>query len=92
MTMGDPSLIPSTKPVIARVHGDPRGRLWVRQTSTAEATPSFDVFDPDGNAVARVNSRGKVSTWQTWITDTHVYTVVLNEDDVPTVVRYRIVR
>jgi hypothetical protein len=92
MTTGNPSLIPKTKPVITRVHGDPRGRLWVRLTSTSEATPSFDVFDANGNAVARVNSRGKVGHFQTWITETHVYTVELNEDDVPVVVRYRIVK
>jgi hypothetical protein len=92
MTLGDPSLIPKVKPVIARVHGDPQGRLWVRLTSTSEATPSFDVFDPSGNPLARVKSTGKVSPFQTWISDSYVFTVVLNEDDVPTIVRYRIVK
>jgi hypothetical protein len=92
MPVGDVSLIPRTKPVIDRIHGDPLGRVWVRMSSATEATPSFDVFDANGRAAARVASRGKVDPVLTWITGSHVYTVLKNDDDVPTVVRYRIVR
>jgi hypothetical protein len=92
MTVGDPSLMPRTKPVIASLHGDAHGRAWVRQTSTSQANPAFDVFDADGKLVARVTSGGKVDGHLTWITDTHVFTVVLDDDDIPSVVRYRIVK
>lgn len=92
MTVGDPSQIPKMKPVIANIHVDPSNRIWVRPTTAAEATPSFDVYDLDGRHVARVQSRGKVNGWQAWITDTHVYTVVHDDDDVPNLVRYRIQR
>jgi hypothetical protein len=92
MTVGDPSLIPKVKPVIDALHGDPQGRAWVRLTETPAAAPEFDVYDVDGKPVAKVRSTGKVSKYQTWITETHVYTVIPDEDDVPTIVRYRIGR
>lgn len=92
MTIGDPSLIPRVKPVIDFIHADPQSRVWVRLTDTPANAPTFDVFDVTGKAVARVRSTGKVGKYQTWITDTHVYTVVPDGDDVPTVVRYRIVK
>ena len=92
MTIGDPSLIPRVKPVIDFIHADPQSRVWVRITDTPANAPTFDVFDVNGKPVARVRSTGKVGKYQTWITNTHVYTVVLDEDDVPTVVRYRIVK
>jgi hypothetical protein len=93
--IGDPSLMPRTKPVIERIHGDPAGRVWVRTTAAPAAAPSFDVFDPSGRAVAHVASgasRRKMNPYLTWITDTHLYSVEMNDDDVPAVVRYRIVR
>jgi streptogramin lyase len=92
MTVGDPSRIPRVKPVVDAIHGDPQGRVWVRLTETPAATPAFDVYNVDGKPVARIRSTGKVSKYQTWITETHVYTVVVDEDDVPTIVRYRIVK
>jgi hypothetical protein len=92
LVRGDPSSIPRVKPQIQAIHADDLGRVWVRQTDTPLAAPIHDVFDATGRMVARVRAPGKVGTRQLFITGNHLYTVITDDDDVPVVVRYRIVR
>ncbi|MFN0099133.1 MAG: hypothetical protein ACKVS7_10695 [Gemmatimonadaceae bacterium] len=89
----DFSRIPAIKPVIARIIVDDTRRLWVRRSS-ADGTTMFDVYAPDGTLVAEVHGgKAKFSTFAPFtVRGEAVYTVITDENDVPTVVRYRIDR
>jgi hypothetical protein len=89
---GDASLIPRTKPVIADVQVDDASRVWVRLTASPDSLPVYDVFDTKGNMVARVRGKGKINPWITTISGGYLYTSQLDDNDVPSVVRYRIVK
>jgi hypothetical protein len=89
---GGASLIPKNKPVIASIAADDQGRVWVRRTDTPAERPEFEVFDPSGRPIARVRASGKVGSLQVFITGNLLYTVVRDEFDVESVVRYRINR
>jgi len=88
---GDPSAIPRTKPAIARIFADDQGQVWVRRNGVPAAKPVFEVYDASGRQVATVTSSGPVGD-QTFIAHDALLTVVNDADDVPFVVRYRIVR
>ena len=89
---GDASLIPKTKPVIADLLVDDASRAWVRLTASPDSMPVYDVFDTKGSMVARVRGKGRLNPWITTISGTYLYTSQLDENDVPSVVRYRIVK
>ena len=84
-------MIPRSKPVIAGIFADDQGRVWVRRTGTPVERPEFEVFDAAGRPVARVRAPGKVGS-QVFVIGILLYTVVLDEFDVASVVRYRINR
>ena len=88
---GSASLIPKNKPVIASIIADDQGRVWVRRTDSPAERPEFEVFDAAGRPVARVRAPAKIGT-QVFVTGNFLYTVVLDEFDVASVVRYRINR
>ncbi len=88
---GDPNNVPHVKPPIADLYADQAGNAWVRRTGVSASTPVFEVYDPSGRQLATVNSTGPVGD-QTWIDGDTLLTVVLDADDIPYVVRYRIVR
>ncbi len=88
---GDPNAIPRTKPAIAQLYADQAGNAWVRRNGVPKDAPVLEVWDPSGHQLATVNSTGPVGD-QTWIDGDVLLTVVLDQDDIPYVVRYRIVR
>ena len=49
------------------------------------------MFDAQGKQLARVQSPAPIG-YSTFITATHLFTVIKDKDDVPTVVRYRIAK
>ncbi|MEP6832477.1 MAG: hypothetical protein ABJB74_03745 [Gemmatimonas sp.] len=88
----DKSKIPNTKPGIAALHVDEDGRLWVQHAAKfGQRSTTLDLFDGKGVHVSRVvlpvrqstampiRSRGNL----VWLT-------VLDEDDVPGIVQFRI--
>jgi hypothetical protein len=92
------ALMPDTKPVIRRLIVDDEGRLWVERAVPAGADPRYDVFDRDGEflgsvALAFTPDQTRRSTSLSSrlnpirIRHGHIYAVVLNEMDVPSVVR-----
>jgi hypothetical protein len=91
LVSGSASAIPKNKPVIASLFADDQGRVWVRRTDTPAEKPEFDVFDPAGRQAARVRAPAKIGS-QVFLTGNLLYTVVLDEFDVASVVRYRINR
>ena len=84
--------IPGTKPIIDGIIVDDQGRLWVRCT-TAKAGTEFDVFGSGGRliAIAEVGARIQ-SFWKLLVRGENAYAVVLDDDDVPYVARFRITR
>lgn len=89
----DFSRIPQTKPAIDRITVDDSARLWVRR-----ANPSggilFDIVGADGTLEATLELNGvQTSTWSPFVVrGDDVYLVILGEDDVPQVGRFRITR
>ena len=88
----DKSKIAVTKPGIANLHSDQDGRLWVEHTARFNVrSTTLDVFDGKGQHLGRivlpvkmrgylpVRARGNLL----WLT-------VLDDDDVPSIVQYRI--
>ncbi|HEY4320353.1 MAG TPA: 6-bladed beta-propeller [Gemmatimonadales bacterium] len=88
---GDPSAIPKVKPAIAAIFADDLGRVWVRRNGVPENAPVFEVYDATGRQVATVTSKGAIGD-QVAIAGDAMITVNLDEDDVPSVVRYRIIK
>lgn len=87
----DLSLIPSVKPVIVALDVDDRGRLWVRRESADADRTEFDVFDANGRAVASVSAPFRIPPdGRVQVKGEFMYTVALDEDDVPYVIRSRV--
>jgi hypothetical protein len=84
--------IPATKPVIGAITIDGQGRPWIRRTN-ARGDISFDVFSPTGQFMATVEMGAGVrmpGAAPIVVRDQTLYTLVLDDDDVPYVVRYQI--
>jgi hypothetical protein len=89
----DFGLIPRTKPVIQALDVDDTGRLWVRRTGSDTTKTLFDVWDDRGRHLAQLEAPFRISPyWHPVIRGNTLYTVVVDEDDVPYVVRARIDR
>lgn len=89
----DFSRIPRVKPVIAAMHVDEAGRLWVRRTDTDTLRAVFDVFDQSGRHVATAEGRMRFRFGiAPVVRGDAFYAIVLDEDDVQYVIRARIRR
>lgn len=87
----DLSLIPSVKPMIVALDVDDRGRLWVRRESADPGRTEFDVFDASGRALASASAPFRIpSDARVQVTGDLMYTVALDGDDVPYVIRARV--
>jgi hypothetical protein len=83
--------IPKTYPSISALAVDDRDNLWVMHETGPG--PRIDVWSPDGTPLATLD--GPVGTQLMRIVvirGDHLYTIALDRDDIPSVVRYRIVR
>jgi hypothetical protein len=87
----DYSLIPAHKPIMEGVVMDDEGRVWVR-TRTAEGV-GLVVFGADGTPLARVPLSVEPKAYAPFLVrGDRIYFVATDADDVPSVVRYRVVR
>ncbi|HEU0301015.1 MAG TPA: 6-bladed beta-propeller [Longimicrobium sp.] len=86
------SRVPSHKPAFVAVTTDDRGWLWVRPSLPESATNTqLDVFSPDGVYQGRLALPVLVpENMPLVVRSDRIYAVVLSEDDVPGVVRFRI--
>ncbi|NUQ13073.1 MAG: hypothetical protein HUU26_12235 [Gemmatimonadaceae bacterium] len=81
--------IPDSKPAISRITIDGEGRPWVRRTDATGAV-LWDVFSATGQflATAELPPGARAPAAAPWVVRGRtVYTVLLDEDDVPYVVR-----
>jgi hypothetical protein len=84
--------IPANKPVLSTITIDGQGRAWVRRAD-ARGNILYDVFSPSGQFVATAELGPGVrqaGAAQLIVRDRVLYTVILDEDDVPYVVRFQI--
>lgn len=87
------SRVPKVRPAIDRIVADGEGRLWVTRTAPT-GTTELDVIDASGRVIATM-SLGKIKTsiyTPFTVLGDNVYLVVLDDDDVPVVGRFRIAR
>jgi hypothetical protein len=89
ITSGSPESIPRFKPAIDQLFSDDAGRAWVRVFGTSEQSPEFDVIDSRGRQVATAKVGGKVGPF-VFVRGRYLYTVIRDDDDVPSIVRYAI--
>ena len=83
--------IPPTKPVIIGLTLDDQNRLWVRLTSAVKGHTRYDVYDAKGTAIGTIDLPAAIHEGpDVLIRGDKLYAVVLDADDVPSVVRYRI--
>ena len=92
VTRLDASKIPPYKPTVLGLFTDDGGALWV-QTSSPDSLRRYDVYSPGGEYRGSVvSSLNAVSYLQPVVRGDEFYAVVLDELDVPYVVRARIHR
>jgi 6-bladed beta-propeller len=83
--------IPRAKPVIDKIYVDDQGRPWIRRTN-AQGVIEFDIYRSSGQPVATVMLGKYRTSFPFVVRGDSVYMVVLDEDDVQHVVRFRIER
>ena len=85
----DFGLIPRVKPALQAIDVDGSGRLWVRATTNDTTRTVFDVWDgTTGRQLATVTAPWRIpSAWRPLIRGDTMHAVVLEENEVPVVVR-----
>lgn len=88
----DLSRVPKHKPAFVSIRTDDQGWLWVRPSlPAAEKNAAFDVFDPEGRYQGRVSLPVQHDDqWPLVIRGGHIYAVVVSQEGVPQIVRFRI--
>ena len=81
-------LMPENKPPLAGLFVDDENRLWVRRTTPEGEGPWYDVFSRDGNFLGAVRPDFQPAPYfPPRVRNGRFYTIVLDELDVPRVVR-----
>lgn len=88
----DLAAVPKEKPAFISIQVDDRGYLWVRPSAPpAQPTTAFDVFEPAGVYLGRVQLPMQVPEFMPiFVHGAHVYSVTMTEEGVPQVVRFRL--
>jgi hypothetical protein len=90
----DFSRVPSTKPAVADIFVADDRHVWVQRqpVTTTEHGRVFDVFDPEGRFLGEVRTPFPLHWTNPVFRDGYLYTVTVDDLEVPYVVRARIVR
>jgi hypothetical protein len=88
------SEIPRNKPAFTAIHVDDQGYVWIRPSLPADhSAAAFDVLQPDGRYLGRISLGAPLhELMPVRVRGDRLYTVQLDENDVPSLVRYRIER
>lgn len=89
----DASAIPTERPAIVSLAEDDQQRLWVLVPTADAVGQRYDVYSPAGALLARVVVPVAVfPRFTPIVVGNQLYAIVRDEDDVPTVVRFRIAK
>jgi streptogramin lyase len=90
----DPARIPSRKPPILGLAVDGDARLWVRHTVADGARAVFDLHDRSGVHLGRIMLPGRVPQggWYFGARGDDLWVIMVDEDDVPSLARFRLGR
>jgi hypothetical protein len=87
----DAGRVPSVKPAYGGLFEDEDGYLWITPSLPEDAPLTFDIFDPEGRYLGRVDVPGEDdSVRPAIIRGASVYAIARDADGVNYVVRYRI--
>ena len=82
------ALLPDTKPILAQMSVDDEGRLWVQRVTPEGAPAFYDLFSEDGDYLGSVRfAFTPAFSEYFWVQHGNVYTWVVDEMEVPYVVR-----
>lgn len=82
------ALMPDTKPILARMFVDDEARLWVQRVIPADAPAFYDTYSEDGDYLGSVRFAFTPAPYsEFWVQHGNIYTWVVDEMDVPYVVR-----
>ena len=87
----DFSLVPATYAFVRQLAVDDRLRLWARRASADSLNTTFDVFTGDGGFLFSTTLAARLSPYsRILIASDRLYAVALDDDDLPTIVRARL--
>ncbi len=82
------ALMPEVKPILSGLFVDDEGRLWVRRVAENEGPAFYDLFSQDGDHLGSVRFAFEPAPYgKLWVRHGNIYTWVVDELDVPSVVR-----
>ena len=82
------ALMPDVKPILARMSVDDEGRLWVQRLTPADAPAFYDMYSEDGDYLGSVRFAFTPAYSEFfWVQRGNICTWVVDEMDVPYVVR-----
>ena len=82
------ALMPDFKPILESFFVDDEGRLWVERATPNEVPPIYDLFSEDGDYLGSVRLGFMPAPYsKPWVQHGNIYTWVVDELDVPFVVR-----
>ena len=82
------ALMPEVKPIISGFFVDDEGRLWVDRVTEEGAPAFYDLFSDDGDYLGSVRFAFEAAPYsKLWVYHGNIYTWVVDELDVPYVVR-----
>ena len=82
------ALMPEVKPILSGLFVDDEGRLWVRRAVENEGPAFYDLFSRDGDHLGSIRLGFDAGQYATlWVRHGSIYTWVVDDLDVPYVVR-----
>ena len=82
------ALMPDVKPILSRMFVDDEGRLWVQRVTPEDAPAFYDTYSEGGDYLGSVRFAFTPAPYSRfWVQHGNIYTWVVDEMDVPYVVR-----
>ena len=82
------ALMPDVKPILQAFFVDDEDRLWVQRSTANDTPPFYDLFSEDGDYLGSVRFAFEPAPYsKLWVRHGNIYTWVVDELDVPSVVR-----
>ena len=80
------------KPILAGMFVDDEGGLWVQRVVPSDAPAFYDRFSAEGDYLGSVRLAFRPARGRVWVQHGNIYTWVVDELDVPYVVRGHLCR